>query len=291
MKFTSYLVVALATLACLWAWPAAAEWPHDPTENVPICNAANGQYDELVVSDGEGGAVIVWRDIDVYAQRIGADGVVQWTTDGVPLCTATGTQWYLDVVTDGAGGVIVTWEDQRTTRDIYAQRVDASGNRDVDHGRRAHLRSRSQSGTNRGSPPMEPEAPSSCGRTARNSNQDVYAQRIDASGAVQWVEDGVPVCTDATAQYDPRVSSDGDGGAYFAWQDFARERLRHLRPACQQRGCLHLDHRRRGHVRSDGQPDDGRDHRGWRRWSDTLLVGRARRRRQGHLRAAGGPQW
>ena len=219
MRFTSCLVVALATLACLWAWPAAAEWPHDPAEGVPLCNTAINDADELVVSDGEGGAIVVWRYADVYAQRIDADGVVQWTTDGVAVCTATGTQWYPDVTTDGAGGVIVAWEDQRTTRDIYAQRVDSSGN--VMWTTDGVLICGAA-----GSQYKPKIATDGAGgaiivwQDSRNPSQDVYAQRVDSSGAVQWLEDGVAVCSDASAQYEPNVASDGDGGAYFVWQDW-----------------------------------------------------------------------
>jgi len=36
-----------------------AEWPSDPTVNVPICTAANNQYYPQFVSDGAGGAIIV----------------------------------------------------------------------------------------------------------------------------------------------------------------------------------------------------------------------------------------
>jgi hypothetical protein len=50
----------------------------------------------MIVSDNAGGAIIAWRDTrsvnwDVYAQRVNASGVAQWTANGVPLCAATGT--------------------------------------------------------------------------------------------------------------------------------------------------------------------------------------------------------
>ncbi len=50
-----------------------------------------------------------------------------WVTDGVAISTAVGNQQYIQAVSDGAGGAIVAWYDGRTTDDIYAQRVNASG--------------------------------------------------------------------------------------------------------------------------------------------------------------------
>ena len=35
-----------------------AEWPSDPTVNVPICTAADDQRHPQLVSDGAGGAII-----------------------------------------------------------------------------------------------------------------------------------------------------------------------------------------------------------------------------------------
>jgi len=50
-------------------------------------------------------------------------------------------------------------------------------------------------------------------------DDDVYAQKVDASGNVAWGAHGVPVCSAPTDQDDPVVISDGAGGAIVAWQD------------------------------------------------------------------------
>ncbi len=42
-----------------------------------------------LVSDGEGGAIIIWRDYrsfaGIYAQRVNSSGHIQWTLDGITL--------------------------------------------------------------------------------------------------------------------------------------------------------------------------------------------------------------
>jgi hypothetical protein len=115
------------------AMPSYTQWSTDPTINNAICAATNEQLHPTIVSDGAGGAIITWSDWrsgygDIYAQRINASGVVQWTTDGVAICTATNYQFDPTIASDGAGGAIITWEDYRSgSSDIYAQCVRSDG--------------------------------------------------------------------------------------------------------------------------------------------------------------------
>jgi hypothetical protein len=51
------------------------------------------------------------------------------------------------------------------------------------------------------------------------SDMDIYVQRVDPAGAVQWAVNGVPICTAAGTQYAPTIISDGAGGAIVAWED------------------------------------------------------------------------
>ncbi|MBI1923047.1 T9SS type A sorting domain-containing protein [Candidatus Poribacteria bacterium] len=49
---------------------------------------------------------------------------------------------------------------------------------------------------------------------------DIYAQRVNGSGAVLWPTDGVPICTAADTQRDYRLISDGASGAIIIWGDY-----------------------------------------------------------------------
>jgi len=51
------------------------------------------------------------------------------------------------------------------------------------------------------------------------TNFDIYAQRINSSGMVQWTTNGVAVCTETSGQYEPQIVSDESGGAIITWQD------------------------------------------------------------------------
>jgi hypothetical protein len=205
----------------------AAGVPLWNTDGVALCTAANDQYNPTIVSDGAGGAIVTWYDdrsgnYNIYAQRVNAAGVPQWTPDGVELCTAANDRYSPMIVSDGSGGAIVTWYDGRssTSYDIYAQRVNAAG-----------------------APQWTADGVALC--TAANiqsyptivsdgaggaivtwfdrrsgTNTDIYARRVDAAGVPRWTPDGVALCTAANAQAYPMIVSDGAGGAIVTWHDF-----------------------------------------------------------------------
>ena len=56
-------------------------------------------------------------------------------------------------------------------------------------------------------------------RDIATNSTDIYAQRINASGFVQWTANGVGICTDIGLQSAPQITTDGSGGAIIVWQD------------------------------------------------------------------------
>jgi hypothetical protein len=204
-------------------------------DGIALCTAARNQQFELVapalptlVSDGTGGAIVSWLDYraggsdsDIYAQRVDASGNVLWATDGVVLCSPVSVQWDPAIVSDGAGGAIVAWADLRTTQwDVYAQRVSASGTVmwDADgialctaaNGQYYHAAVSDGAGG---------AIVTWADFRRSTANNDVYAQRVDASGVVQWGPDGIALSTVGTSQWIPKIASDGAGGAIVTWYD------------------------------------------------------------------------
>ena len=191
-------------------------------DGVPVCTAGREQQEARLVTDGTGGAIIVWWDQrnkfagsadDIFAQRVDAGGTVLWSTNGVPICTAPNRQLQPDIASDGEGGAIITWTDERGDSDIYAQRVDANGNTlwttngvgvcTVVNSQRA--------------PDIIADGWSGailCWVDRRNGGS-VYANRIDNMGDVLWVTDGVPAVL-GNAGY-PELASDGRGGAIMVF--------------------------------------------------------------------------
>ncbi len=194
---------------------------------VNICNQAAAQRGPRLVSDGSGGAFITWFDnragnYDIYTQRIGSAGAVQWTTNGVATCTMAADQLKPDISTDGAGGAIVVWSDYRSSTDfnIYAQRMGPSGaivwavdgvvmNNNVAYDQTdPMIVSDGMSG-----------AIISWTDYRTGTTADIYAQRVNSTGAVQWTATGVIICTSSNNQIKSQLVSDGNNGAYITWED------------------------------------------------------------------------
>jgi hypothetical protein len=131
-----------------WDYGSFATKVNDPEANYPgLTDTLSVSWNKITltttpawwsepspISDGAGGMIVVWEDSrggdsDIFAQKISADGTVQWTPTGVPIVVQPGTQRFQKLVSDGAGGAVIVWEDMRAspTR-IYAQRVGADGN-------------------------------------------------------------------------------------------------------------------------------------------------------------------
>ncbi|MDH3199012.1 MAG: hypothetical protein OEO21_12315, partial [Candidatus Krumholzibacteria bacterium] len=192
-----------------------------------VCVATADQQRTRVVTDGSGGAILVWDDqrdgnYDIYAQRVNASGSALWTADGVPLYANTNNQVDARLIPDGSGGAIAVWDDGRSglTFDIYAQRVDASGASLWTAGGVAVCTGSSAAQTYSQIVPDGAGGALIAWQDARSvTTWDAYAQRLDAAGNVLWTTNGVPVSIGAGHQENVAVVSDSSGGAIVAWQD------------------------------------------------------------------------
>jgi len=197
------------------------------TDGVAISTVSANQSSPNIVSDDLGGAIITWDDgrnvfADIFAQRINASGVVQWTTDGVAISTASNQQVFPDILSDDSGGAIITWQDSRNGSgniDIYAQRINASG---VIQWTTEGVAISNASGNQ-----TEQQIVSDGSGGAiitwsdkrLSGNLDIYSQRIDSSGVIQWTVNGVAISNASGHQWNPQIVSDGSGGAIITWQD------------------------------------------------------------------------
>ncbi len=171
-------------------------------------------------------SIVAWMDnrvidTDIYAQKVSAGGTIAWAPNGVPLCTKSAIQSEVDVMADGFGGAIVAWRDPRAIDPgIYAQALNATGTP-------VWLLDGAAITTIPGlkfTPRLVPDLNGGAvvvwvdGRPSPTSN-DIYAQRINAAGAVQWVAGGVPVCNANGGQGQIDVVGDYAGGGIVVWED------------------------------------------------------------------------
>jgi hypothetical protein len=117
---------------------------------IPIAIEKNQQTNPELVSDTQGGAIIIWEDDRdegnpfgnyerLFAQRVDSDGNIMWAENGIALSTleedaeayaemnSWGTMEVPNVIPDGVGGAIVSWRYVKKENQIYAQRVNSEG--------------------------------------------------------------------------------------------------------------------------------------------------------------------
>jgi len=206
---------------------------------LPICKMPERQWHPAVVADGAGGAIIVWMDHrndvedeiisrsedqssagwDIYAQRVNAQGEPQWQENGVPICLAQGDQYDYSVMSNGTDGMLITWHDQRDGNwDIYAQKLDASGNAEwAKDGLPVCVESGDQFNPN-----MTVDGAGGIIITwwdKREFYADIYAQRIDPDGNFLWTEKGAAICLAPATQQDSYPVNSGVGNAIIVWWD------------------------------------------------------------------------
>ncbi|MBJ6725980.1 hypothetical protein [Geomesophilobacter sediminis] len=202
-------------------------------DGVAVCTATSDQLNPQLVSDGAGGAIIVWQDLrngtnfNIYAQHLDANGSVHagWSANGVAVSTATNNKLNPQLIGDGTGGAIIAWEDNRTGTgsSIYASRIDGNGT--IHAGWTADGVAVSQATTE-----LTPQLAADGAGGAfiawedfRNDplHADIYLQRIDGSGAIHdgWGAGGTPVCIATNSQLGVEMVADGAGGVILAWQD------------------------------------------------------------------------
>ena len=157
----------------------------------------------------------------------------QWRVDGVLAApNMAGDTWItgplfsggmmqrINVVPDGAGGSFLTWRNRDSN--IYAQHFNANG--EPQWGPEGLLVCAADSLQFNSVVVSDGNAGGGCivawqDQRSSSNDDDIYAQRISSDGEIQWQQDGVPICTEAHQQYQPRIVSDGANGAIIVWAD------------------------------------------------------------------------
>ena len=223
-------LVLVTVLASATAPSALAAWPFESHSGVPLCLASGEQTLPQTVSDGAGGAIVVWTDArsggaDIYAQRVSREGNPLWAPNGIAVCSFSGAQTLPSVIADGVGGAIVAWQDARGANlDVYAQRVAANGTLLWPTigapvcvlGSDQHDAAITTDGAGGAIIAWVD------GR-AGFLLEDIYAQRLNAAGAAQWTPNGNVICAAGSFQFEPRIVSDDAGGAIVTWTDWRSE--------------------------------------------------------------------
>jgi Secretion system C-terminal sorting domain len=206
---------------------AYAQWDTNSAINNPVCIQAFSQVDSKIVSDLKGGSIIVWEDYrndatltkaDIYAQRLDANGNIKWQSNGITVCNDIAHQNGMTLVSDGAGGALIAWQDRRgLKRNIYAQRIDSSGN--------ALWAANGVGVTLRNADQQKPRIINNGNNGAvivwmdsSATGEDIFGQQLDLNGAQLW-PNGVNICSNQLVQSNPRANISSAGEIFVTWQD------------------------------------------------------------------------
>ncbi len=202
-----------------------------------------------IVSDGSGGAIVTWEELEsqpgptpgsakvtnrLFAQRVDSSGKLTWGNNVLLYTTPDGT-WFESpqTVSDGDGGVVVSWfqvtevapvgtQPRSQIWDIVAQKLDANGNVLWNPGGVPLEISKTSVSAAPGPPVITGDGSGgaiiawSDFRLHTAGPRSVYAQRIDSNGILKWQAGGIRV---SSASLNPRslIASDGAGSALIVY--------------------------------------------------------------------------
>jgi len=199
------------------------------TNGVAMCTTRYQQSSPKIISDGKGGAIMVWDDQrtglysgNIYAQRVNADGQVLWATNGVAV--KAGVAYTTQIATDGAGGAIIAWRDDRgggmDYSDVYAQRVDSSGN--IVWTPSTGVGIATAAGVQYPSCMVSDDSAGAIiiwTHLRADATTNLFAQRINAAGTKRWATAGIAIANLATSSATPTAQPDKQGGVFVIWND------------------------------------------------------------------------
>ena len=147
---------------------------------------------------------------------------IAWGTESKPICTSDDHQVIPQICSDGAGGAIITWGDTRSDNDdIYVQRINSIGDAQwTANGTAICTDGDDQSDPQICSDGVEGAIITWWDLRSGGENADIYVQRINSAGDVQWTPNGTAICTADDNQENPQICSDGVGGAIITWRDY-----------------------------------------------------------------------
>jgi hypothetical protein len=191
-----------------------AQWIANGIAVCDTCEAWAGLAPVRCVDDGSGGAIVVWSQVGVQAQRIDASGTPLWSP--VSLTEPFWLFFGVSAIPNGLGGAIIgyNWSGLDWVAGISTSSVSSSG--DV-----LWFDEELAPGSSRANSMVAvPDGAGGviAGWRARFLTQlATFANRIDQGGSSQWDDTQVSFGINDT---DLAASSDGQGGAWFVWRAF-----------------------------------------------------------------------
>ncbi len=188
----------------------------------------NQQTQPQVVSDGEGGGIVVWSELTPFydnrinAARIDHDGNTLWSVEVAD--NAYQDDILQTIAPDGEGGVYICFYNLNPFEpgnfNLYARRLDGAGNL-VWGDTTLVICDAPDKQLNCKSLSLGEDGVVFVWEDSRGgADIDLYAQRVSLDGETLWDANGIVVCAEAQDQSYADLSTDGSGHIYVTWEDF-----------------------------------------------------------------------
>ncbi len=181
----------------------------------------------LVIADGAGGAIVLWQDEragnwDIFAQRVNAGGDKLWNPAGVALVQEARSQLLGDAAAHTGQGFFLAWRDERTTpARVLVQNFDLNGNKVWNAAAWV-----AQSLFDQSEAMLHVEANNTGSISVyaawierRLNIPNVYVQRLNTSGLLQWSILGLAAGRASDEQKEVQLLGAEEGGLILVWED------------------------------------------------------------------------
>lgn len=226
--------IAIITLLCCIFSQLHAQWSSDPTVNTLVSGDLDNQREAFIISDGNGGAYISWRNYryttsifggDIFAQRLDNEGATIWSEYGIQVNASSLGKGHFrpQMAGDGKGNALIAWARSPLSfynYDLFAQKLDSDATRSWP------LNDVTVSDTSGTESFQKVISDDSCGIIIAYTHlpytpgvTGILAQRVDSMGTIKWRKNGVVICDADESQSNPELVGDGHGGAIIVWGD------------------------------------------------------------------------
>lgn len=219
---------------------------------VQVCTAAGLRAASNIINDAAGGFICVFADarnsaqfagdvfdnLDMYAQRINANGNLLWPSDAVVVSSAAlnqlpaqGFSDTISTVADGTGGAILLFEQYQGWAKIqnhfYAQRINSLGSNVWPAPVPVCMADSTRS-------LIKVTTDGAGGMIAvwsdnRQGNAGIYTQKITANGTAAWATDGLQITPGGNENFTGKdMAADGKGNYIFTWSAGAEVRAQKI---------------------------------------------------------------
>lgn len=146
----------------------------------------------------------------------------QWNSDpaiNTPICTEVGKQIEHRITSDNLNGAFITWKDYRTgVPDIYIQHINSAGVTQWTTNGIGLCTDFNDQSTPAITTDMNGGAIVTWSDWRSGIERDIYAQRINDQGIIQWTYDGAIVTNKSEREHSEKIISDDQGGAIIFWE-------------------------------------------------------------------------